>query len=85
MNIQENIENILKENLDIIELNVINDSYKHQGHAGDDGSGETHFTIQIKAGELIDLSRVKQHRKINDLIKPLMDHGLHALSIQVLK
>ena len=28
-------------------LAVINDSARHRGHAGDDGSGESHFTVEI--------------------------------------
>ncbi len=30
-------------------LEIINDSAQHAGHAGDDGSGESHFTIVIEA------------------------------------
>ena len=30
-------------------LAVINDSAKHHGHSGDDGSGESHFTIEIES------------------------------------
>ena len=29
-------------------LDVINDSAQHRGHMGDDGSGESHFTVEIE-------------------------------------
>jgi BolA protein len=30
-------------------LEVINDSAKHRGHSGDNGSGESHFTVAIES------------------------------------
>ena len=83
---KERIINQLQQNLTIDSLNVINESYLHQGHLGDDGSGETHFKIEIKAKELEGERLVNAHRKINALLKEEFEkNGLHALSIQVLK
>ncbi|HAD16531.1 MAG TPA: BolA family transcriptional regulator, partial [Erythrobacter sp.] len=39
------MEDLLKEAFSPTRLEVINDSAKHSGHAGDDGSGESHFTV----------------------------------------
>ncbi|MGZ3264831.1 MAG: BolA/IbaG family iron-sulfur metabolism protein, partial [Croceibacterium sp.] len=30
-------------------LEVLNDSARHHGHSGDDGSGESHFTVVIES------------------------------------
>ena len=30
-------------------LAVVNDSASHSGHSGDDGSGESHFTVEIES------------------------------------
>jgi len=43
------IEKRLREALAPSHLAVINDSDKHRGHAGHDGSGESHFTVEIEA------------------------------------
>ena len=43
-------------------LDVINESALHSGHAGDDGSGESHWRVVIKAAGLDDLSRIARHR-----------------------
>ncbi|HEX8640303.1 MAG TPA: BolA/IbaG family iron-sulfur metabolism protein, partial [Allosphingosinicella sp.] len=43
------IEKRLREALAPIRLAVINDSDRHRGHAGHDGSGESHFTVEIEA------------------------------------
>ena len=34
-------------------LAVINDSASHSGHMGDDGSGESHFTVEIEERRVI--------------------------------
>ena len=81
---KERIIKKLSENLTINHLEVINNSHLHQGHLGDDGSGETHFEIIISAKELSG-SRVENQRKINQLIKNEFDkNGLHALGIKVI-
>ncbi|MFT6076907.1 MAG: BolA protein [Myxococcota bacterium] len=73
----------LSDNLTIKNLEVINQSYLHQGHAGDDGTGETHFDVEISAEELSG-SRVENQRKINQILKEEFEkNGLHALSIKI--
>jgi hypothetical protein len=43
------IEILLQEAFLPTRLDVINDSARHHGHAGDDGSGESHFTVVIES------------------------------------
>ncbi|MBJ7527806.1 MAG: BolA family transcriptional regulator, partial [Sphingomonadaceae bacterium] len=38
-------------------LSVINDSAKHHGHSGDDGSGESHFNIEIESAAFTGVAR----------------------------
>ncbi len=74
----------LSESLTIKNLEVINKSELHQGHLGDDGSGETHFDVIINADEFIGKPLVSTHRQINNLLKDEFEkNGLHALSIKV--
>ena len=81
---RERIIKKLSENLTIKNLEVINKSSLHQGHLGDDGSGETHFDIIISAVDLDSKNQVQNHRKINQLLKDEFEkNGLHALSIKV--
>ena len=42
-------------------LEVVNESYKHAGHAGDDGSGESHFRIVIRAAAFQDMTPIARH------------------------
>jgi BolA protein len=65
-------------------LQVIDESLLHAGHAGNpNGNEESHFAIEIGAAELDNLSLIKQHRIINNILKDEFDSGLHALSIKI--
>ena len=65
-------------------LEVMNECHKHAGHAGDDGSGESHFRIVIQAQAFGAMSRIARHRAIHAALgKPLMGK-IHALTIDVL-
>jgi len=63
-------------------LEVINESHLHAGHAGDNGTGESHFRIKIAARAFNDMNRVQRHRAINAIVQPKIDEGLHACAIE---
>lgn len=64
-------------------LDVLNESAQHAGHAGDDGSGESHWRIVIKAPQLDDLSRLARHRAIHAAIGSDIIGRIHALAIDI--
>lgn len=61
-------------------LEVVNESHRHAGHAGDDGSGESHFRIVIRAAGLAPLSRIDRHRAIHRALGDLTQR-IHALAL----
>ena len=64
-------------------LEVRNDSHLHAGHMGDDGSGETHFTVTVESAAFAGLSRVARQRLVNHALADLMEPGgIHALAIR---
>ena len=63
-------------------LAVINDSAKHHGHAGDDGSGESHFTVEIEAEGFAGKSRVDRQRAVNAALGHMLEGRVHALAIR---
>ena len=65
-----------------ITLDVINDSGQHRGHMGDDGSGESHFTVHIVADAFTGQSRVARQRLVNQALADLMVERVHAMSIK---
>ncbi|WP_129794490.1 BolA family transcriptional regulator [Sphingosinicella sp. CPCC 101087] len=76
------IEKRLREALAPTRLQVINDSDKHRGHAGHDGSGESHFTVEIESARFAGLSRVGRQRAVYSALGDLMRHRVHALAIR---
>jgi BolA protein len=64
-------------------LDVINESALHSGHSGDDGSGESHWRIVIKAASLDDMSRVARHRAIHNALGQDIIGRIHALAIDI--
>ena len=63
-------------------LAVINDSARHHGHAGDDGSGESHFTVEIESRVFAGLSRLDRQRMINRALGDIPGTRVHALAIK---
>ncbi|WP_342070522.1 BolA family protein [Yoonia algicola] len=64
-------------------LEVINESALHSGHSGDDGSGESHWRIVIKAAPLDDMSRIARHRAIHSALGQDIIGRIHALAIDI--
>jgi BolA protein len=63
-------------------LEIINDSGRHRGHSGDDGSGESHFTIVIDSTAFEGVSRVMRQRMVNKALGDIPGDRVHALSIK---
>jgi BolA protein len=63
-------------------LVVTNDSARHRGHAGDDGSGESHFTVEVVAQRFAGMSRVERQRAVNSALADLLRDHIHALAIR---
>ena len=76
------IERRLRTALAPTRLAVINDSARHHGHAGDDGSGESHFTVEIESAAFAGLNRLARQRAVNAALGDLMRERIHALSIR---
>lgn len=63
-------------------LSVSNDSAKHHGHLGDDGSGESHFSVEIESQAFAGVSRLERQRMVNRALGDLPGQRVHALAIR---
>ena len=81
---EQKIKKAIEEGLSPIHLEVVNESYKHAGHAGDDGSGQTHFKLMVVSDAFLKRSRVQRQRIVNTVVGSLFNEGLHAVSMQLL-
>ncbi len=80
--VQQEMERLLTEAFAPTRLEVINDSASHAGHSGDDGSGESHFTVVIEAPTFADKSRLERQRMVNKALGNIPGERVHALAIQ---
>jgi len=79
------IEQVLRAKLAPTQLEVIDESGAHAGHAGANGTGfGTHFRVRIASPFFEGKSRVARHRVVYDSLQHFIDQGLHALAIEVL-
>lgn len=63
-------------------LAVINDSAAHHGHTGDDGSGESHFTLEIESAAFAGQSRLARQRMVNAALGDIPGQRVHAIAIK---
>ena len=80
--VTKTIEKRLNDALAPTFLEVIDDSESHRGHAGHDGSGESHFTVIIKSAAFVGKSRVAQQRLVMAALKEELAGPIHALAIK---
>ena len=64
-------------------LAVIDDSEKHRGHAGHDGSGESHFTVEMVSAQFAGQGRVARQRLVNAALADLLRDRVHALAMKL--
>lgn len=75
----------LREQLAPTQVEVIDESAQHAGHAGADGTGSgTHFRVRIASPLFTGKARVARHRLVYDALQDFIDRGVHALAIEVL-
>lgn len=80
--IASEIERLLTAAFAPARLTVINDSARHHGHTGDDGSGESHFTVEIESAAFAGVSRLQRQRMVNAALGDLPGQRVHALAIR---
>ena len=69
--------------LEPAQLEIVDESHKHAGHAGArDGGG--HYVVRIVSAQFIGKNTVARHRMIYYAMGELMKREIHALTIQAL-
>jgi BolA protein len=85
LSVREQIHARLTERLQPTQLEVIDESADHAGHAGASATGQgSHMRVRIASPLLSPLNRVQRHRLVYDALQDFIDQGLHALAIEVI-
>jgi len=73
----------LRSALQPLELQVVDDSHRHIGHAGA-ADGRGHFSVHVVSDRFAGLSVVRRHRLIYDAVGDMLTTDIHALAISAL-
>lgn len=80
--VAEEMRSLLTEAFAPSRLEIINDSAAHSGHSGDDGSGESHFTVVIEAAAFEPMSRLARQRAVIAALGDIVGQRVHAVAIK---
>lgn len=70
----------LSQALESAEIEIIDESHLHAGHAGA-ASGAGHFNVSIVSSSFNDKSLIERHRLVYSAVDDMMKTEIHALSI----
>ena len=79
---QTEIEQRLTDALSPTHLDVINDSAAHHGHSGDDGSGESHFTVVVESSAFEGKNRLARQRMVLAALGDIPGERVHAFAMK---
>ena len=82
MNTKSKIYALINKNINLIKIDIIDDSYKHVHHKKDT-HGE-HFTVLIVSDDFKACTLIDRHKLIYGILGKLMKVEIHALSMQTL-
>lgn len=83
MSVADKIEAGLEKAFAPHHIKVVNQSHLHAGHAGDDGSGESHFKVTLVSASFAGKNRVERHRMVHAAISNELK-TVHAFSLSAL-
>lgn len=76
----ERLRHLLKENLGALNVEVIDDSHLHAGHAGA-REGKGHFRVRVVSEAFAGLRPIQRHQLVYRALGDMMETDIHALSI----
>jgi BolA family transcriptional regulator, general stress-responsive regulator len=65
------------------QLEIVDESESHRGHAGYQDGGESHFRVTIRAAAFASMGRVERHRAVHAALGPAVIGRIHALALDV--
>ena len=83
MSVKDEIENRLRTAFDPTELEVVDDSESHRGHAGYQEGGESHFQVKMRAAAMGEMSRIARHRAVHKALGTELVGRIHALGLDL--
>ncbi len=83
MRVKDEIHERLSAAFDPRELDVVDDSESHRGHAGYQDGGESHFNVKIRAQAFETMTRIQRHRAVHSALGKELVGRIHALALDI--
>jgi BolA protein len=83
MRVTDEIRTRLTEAFAPRELDVVDDSESHRGHAGFREGGESHFNVRIRSDAFAGQTRIARHRAVHAALGPDLVRRIHALALDI--
>ncbi len=80
----EELENKIKNNVQLEKLEIIDNSHKHQKHKSF-SKEKFHLKLKIKSKYLNSLSRINAQKIVMKVLEPDLKNRIHALEINIEK
>ncbi len=80
---QDKIRQKMTEQLGAEEIDIVDESWKHAGHAGAAGGGG-HFILRVVSRQFEGISRLNRNRMVFQALTQEMQGEIHALSVSAL-
>jgi len=80
-----NVEAEIRARLAVLEpeqVELVDESERHKGHAGWQPGGGTHWRLRIVSPQFAGKNTVARHRMVYASLGDLMQHPIHALAIE---
>tara|TARA_B100000963_G_C22604553_1_gene661836 strand:- start:1449 stop:1706 length:258 start_codon:yes stop_codon:yes gene_type:complete len=81
-NFFENISTKLKKEIEIEQLEIVDNSYKHKKHRSF-SPDKFHLHLKIRSKYLNSFSRIEAQKKIMNILKNELKTNIHALEISI--
>ena len=65
------------------ELEIVDESERHRGHAGYQEGGQSHFQVRIVAEAFEGQGRLVRHRAVHEALGPELIGRIHALALKI--
>lgn len=79
--VHEQLRRLLTAAFSPVHLEIIDDSHRHEGHAGSRPEGETHFRVVMVSEQFAGESRVARQRTVYAALQQLLATRIHALQL----
>lgn len=74
------VQALLRDKLSAVDVQVIDESYLHAGHAGARGGGK-HLRVTVVSAAFEGKSLIQRHRMVNEALADLLKQQIHALAL----